>query len=382
MKALEGISVSSIYTRATDRSYVLRGAVGHPRTALWRGGAEGIAFAEEAGAKVTQSEAPARGDRFDLVFLVGPERESDVSARVAEAAMNLGEGAHLVLDHGAGVRPEVALLAFERADLEPLWRDGLGPLATTILVGRKRPERRKLSLTVGMISMNEEGAVGGVIDSIRARRPDAEILLVDSSKDQTPAIAERKGARVIRQFPPRGYGPAMTRLLYAATTDVIVTMDCDGTYPADRIDEFHARIEDGADLVNGTRTHRRPEAMPLPNYVANRAFAAIAGVVHGVTTTDLHSGMRAYRTSMLRGIHVPAPGAALPVELLIIPSVHGYRVDEVEIGYLERVGASTLQRWDSTLWTFRRILRSALNGGTSVEDVAGSPFVDRRRRNR
>jgi hypothetical protein len=158
----------------------------------------------------------------------------------------------------------------------------------------------------------------------------------------------------------------MTRLLYSATTDVIVTMDCDGTYPAERISELHERIERGADLVNTSRTHSRPEAMPLANYVANRTFAAVAGLVHGFSTTDVHSGMRAYRTSMLRGIHVPEQGAALPVELLIVPARHGYRVEDVDIAYLERIGASTLQRWDSTLWTFRRILRSALNGGSAV----------------
>jgi hypothetical protein len=367
MKALEDVSLSSIRSRLTDRSHLLRAAIGRPRTALWFGGGEGIPLAEDAGATVERSEAGAIGRAFDLVFLgPGALAAGDPAAAVTRASRHLDDSAHLVIDHGAGTDSDLLLSAMRGAGLEPLWHDGTGSRRPTLLVGRRRPERRKLSLTVGMISMNEAGAVGGVIDSIRALRPDAEILLVDSSKDETPAIAERKGARVLRQFPPRGYGPAMTRLLYSATTDVIVTMDCDGTYPADRIGEFHALIESGADLVNGTRTHSRPAAMPLPNYVANRAFAAVAGLVHDVSTTDLHSGMRAYRTSMLRALHVPERGAALPVELLIVPARHGYQVEDVDIVYLDRVGASTLRRWDSTLWTFRRIFRSALNGGSAV----------------
>jgi glycosyltransferase involved in cell wall biosynthesis len=217
-----------------------------------------------------------------------------------------------------------------------------------------------------MISMNEAGAVGKVIDSIHAQNLGAEVLLVDSSKDETPAIAEQRGARVLRQFPPRGYGPAMTRLLYSATTDVIITMDCDGTYPSDRIGELHRRIEQGADLVNASRTHHRPKAMPVANYVANRAFAGVAGVVHGFWTTDLHSGMRAYRTSMLRGMYAPEKGPALPVELLIVPARHGYRVEDVDIEYFERVGTTTLHRWDSTVWTFRRIANAALRGGSAI----------------
>jgi hypothetical protein len=158
----------------------------------------------------------------------------------------------------------------------------------------------------------------------------------------------------------------MSRLLYSATTEVIVTMDCDGTYPADQIGALHRRIEDGADLVNASRTHRRPSAMPLANYLANRTFAAVAGGVHRFSTTDVHSGMRAYRTSMLRGVYIDEHGPALPVELLTVPARRGYRIEEVDIEYLERVGSTTLHRWESTLWTFRRIATSAWWGGSAV----------------
>jgi SAM-dependent methyltransferase len=234
-----------------------------------------------------------------------------------------------------------------------------GPLSfQTVVVARKPNRRRKLSLTVGMISMNEASSVGGVIDGIRHGAPEAEVLLVDSSKDETPDIARARGARVVRQVPPRGYGPAMWRLLNEATTDVIVTMDCDGTYPADRILELHALIEDGADLVNASRTRHRPDAMPLPNFLANRVFAATTRAVHGLPTTDVHSGMRAYRTSMLRALDLDPSGPALPVDLIVLPARMGYRIVELDIPYHDRIGQSTLNRFDSTLWTFRRILRA------------------------
>lgn len=106
--------------------------------------------------------------------------------------------------------------------------------------------------------------------------------------------------------------------------------------------------------------------MPLANYVANRAFAALAGVVHGFWTTDLHSGMRAYRTSMLRGTYIVAEGAALPVELVLVPARHGYRVQDVPIAYFDRVGATTLNRWDSTMWTLRRMAHAARTGGSKL----------------
>jgi hypothetical protein len=347
-----------------DRTKLLASAVGRPRTALVLGSSPASSIAEQRGARLVREEGT---DKADLAF-VTQARSADLASVLGRVVSRLEDGGHVVVEHAAGVAPDMVVSAIHDAGLEPLWRDGQLPgFAPTLSVARLPPERRKLSLTVGMISMNEAGAVGGCIDDIRARRPDAEILLVDSSKDETPQIAESKGARVLRQFPPRGYGPAMTRLLYSATTDVIVTMDCDGTYPADRIDELHRRIEHGADLVNASRTHARPKAMPLANYVANRAFATAAGLTHHFPTTDVHSGMRAYRTSMLRGTYVEEKGAALPVEILIVPVRHGYRVEEVDIDYFERIGATTLHRWDSTKWTFKRILRAAWMGGTPID---------------
>jgi hypothetical protein len=302
----------------------------------------------------------------DHVMIGGPSARDDLPPTLQGAVARLEDGGHVAIEHPNRVQPKAVLAALAAAGLQPLWRQGGLPGSASVTVARKPSQHRKLSLTVGMISMNEAGAVGGVIDAIRKHAPEAEVLLVDSSKDETPAIAESKGARVLRQFPPRGYGPAMTRLLYSATTDVIITMDCDGTYPADRIREMHERVERGADLVNASRTHHRPKAMPVANYFANRTFAAVAGVVHRYWTTDLHSGMRAYRTSMLRGMYVPEKGAALPVELLLVPARHGYRLEDIEIDYFERVGTTTLQRWDSTLWTFRRIANAALRGGSAV----------------
>ena len=52
-----------------------------------------------------------------------------------------------------------------------------------------------MKLTVSMITMNEEGAVAKVIHDIRRVAPDAEVLLVDSSKDRTAEIAQELGIK-------------------------------------------------------------------------------------------------------------------------------------------------------------------------------------------
>jgi len=213
-----------------------------------------------------------------------------------------------------------------------------------------------MKVTVAMITMNEEGAIAKVIDDIRRVLPDADILIVDSSKDKTPEIAASLGVAVLRQFPPQGYGRAMDKALRAAKGDVVVTLDCDDTYPTEAIPEMLRWIEQGFDLVNASRLKRRPKAMPMANYAANLIFAGTTFAVHGLKTMDVHSGMRAYRKTMLEQLHWNPDGPALPVELLILPYRKGFRVKDIGIDYRERVGQTTLNRWQSTLWTFRRIL--------------------------
>ena len=212
-----------------------------------------------------------------------------------------------------------------------------------------------MRVTVSMITMNEERAVAKVVSDIRRVAPDAEVLLVDSSKDRTAEIAQELGCRVIKQFPPRGYGPAMDRAVREASGEIVVTLDCDDTYPVEVIPELVKMIDDGYDLVNTTRVHKRPKAMPFANFIANRVFALGARILHGIKTTDVHSGMRAYRKSMIDAVKWTAKGAALPVDMLIIPHRRGYKVAEVPIDYRERIGTTTLHRWSSTIWTFKRL---------------------------
>jgi hypothetical protein len=102
--------------------------------------------------------------------------------------------------------------------------------------------------------------------------------------------------------------------------------------------------------------------MPLQNFLANRFFAATVRVVNGVPTYDVHSGMRAYRSSMIRAFSFDGSGDALPLDTLIAPARSGYRVVEYPIPYNERIGVSKLQKLRGTAWTFIRVARALGKG--------------------
>src|SRR5260221_9159092 len=91
---------------------------------------------------------------------------------------------------------------------------------------------------------------------------------------------------------------------------VAVTLDCDDTFPVDRIEPLARMVLDGGfDLVDGSRLERKPGAMPWANYLANWGFALLASILFGRRLTDLHSGMpaRSQGRGATRGSCTPPP---------------------------------------------------------------------------
>ena len=158
--------------------------------------------------------------------------------------------------------------------------------------------------------------------------------------------------------------------MYAAAqqSELLIYLDCDFTYPPSYIPLVRELAElGGADVVNCARTRTKPKAMPWPNYLANRSFATIAWAMHGIPTVDVHSGMRAFRSSVFRAFDFDGEGDAIPIDTLLYPAKCGYRVVEIPISYDDRVGVSKLRKVAGTVWTFIRMVRALPMGSRGGE---------------
>ncbi len=196
-------------------------------------------------------------------------------------------------------------------------------------------------VSVVMGTYNEADAVATVLDDVEAATDGrAEVVCVDGSDDETPSIARERGATVIEQE-PQGYGVAVSRALAAAGRPVIVTTDCDDTYPMERLPDFLEAINRGHDVVSGDRLYWGAAAMPRLNRAGNRALAALASLLCGHRVHDATTGMRAYRREVVEAIEW-TENTGLSAELLVRPLARGYRVVELPIEYRERAGETTL----------------------------------------
>lgn len=216
-----------------------------------------------------------------------------------------------------------------------------------------------LKVSVVMGTRNEEKAIEKVIKDIKSVTNDqAEIIVVDGSKDRTPEIAEGLGAKVIRQK-PKGYGVAVRLALLSATRDIIITTDCDDTYPMEDIPKFVKLIEEGYDVVSGSRLSKNIGTMPILNRFGNWLFATIISILYGIKVTDATTGMRAYRMNVVHDIDW-TENVGLSAELLFRPALRKYKIIEIPIDYRERLGDTKLNPITGGIGIFKSIIKYAI----------------------
>ena len=214
-------------------------------------------------------------------------------------------------------------------------------------------------LSVVMGTYNEEEAIETVLTDIEeVTDGKAEVVCVDGSSDRTPEIAREHGATVIEQE-PQGYGVAVREAILTPDRPIVVTTDCDDTYPMEQLPEFLDLINEGYDVVSGDRLYHGAEAMPAFNRLGNHLFALGASVLMGTRVHDTTTGMRAYRRELIQDIEW-TENTGLSAELLIRPVMRGYDVREHPISYAERKGETKLDPIEGGLAIAKSIAKVAL----------------------
>ena len=212
-----------------------------------------------------------------------------------------------------------------------------------------RESTEVVRISVVLPCLNEEGAVGAVIDEawrgIESTGLPGEVLVVDNgSTDRSVEVAREHGARVVPE-PRRGYGSAYLRGLAEAHGDYIVMADADGTYPVDDLRPFVKLLEEGDDLVLGSRFRGNIQrgAMPwLHRRVGNPVLTAVLNVFFGVRVSDAHCGLRAVKRSALGRLQLESTGMEFASEMILKAAKRGLSVGEVPIEYRPRIGESKL----------------------------------------
>ena len=224
---------------------------------------------------------------------------------------------------------------------------------------------------------NEAPRIAAVIEGAARHLP---VLVVDDgSSDDTAAVAEAAGARVLRQTPNRGKGEALKAGFRAALADgaaAVVTLDADGQHDPAEIPEFLAIWNRGAarraagrpavELVIGARDFR---AMPPSRRLANTLGKRVLGWATGREIRDNQSGFRLIGRHLMEAtLDSREVGFGFEVEMIVECVRRGWSIEWVPIRTIYAGESSHINpvahvaRFLSLAWRIRRARIHSLSG--------------------
>ena len=205
---------------------------------------------------------------------------------------------------------------------------------------------RDKKISVVIPCYNEEEGIALVIDSLPPSVD--EVVVVDNnSTDRTAEVARERGARVVFEE-RKGYGAAYKAGLPAVTGEITVTMDGDGTYPVEQIEEcIDYLLDNDLDFVSASRFPLKdPKAMNLSNRIGNWILTAGTLVLFMRGIRDSQSGMWIFRSAIYPKLQLRSDGMPLSEEIKINAIRHPeIRFDEYHVNYHPRVGVVKLNKW-------------------------------------
>jgi len=201
-----------------------------------------------------------------------------------------------------------------------------------------------------------------------------EVLLVDGhSTDGTVEVARclLPQIRIVQQT-GRGKGDALRCGFAAATGDIIVTLDADGSTDPREIPAFVALLMAGADFVKGSRFLQGGGTTDMPLYrkLGNWAFVGLVRLLFGGNFTDLCYGYNAFWSCVIPHLELDGDGFEIETMMNVRALRAGFKIAEVPSFEAERVhGIGRLRtipdgwRVLNTIWRewFRHLEREGNN---------------------
>ncbi|OGG16165.1 hypothetical protein A3D05_04675 [Candidatus Gottesmanbacteria bacterium RIFCSPHIGHO2_02_FULL_40_24] len=196
-----------------------------------------------------------------------------------------------------------------------------------------------MDLLIGIPAFNEETMIGKVLKSLPKRIPGIDridILVVDDgSSDRTAAVAKNSGALVLRHIINRGLGGALkTIFAYAGKYryDLLVTIDADGQHhPADIVKILRPVIDNGKDVVIGTRWKNSLKKKFILRYLINQLANFYTFLLYGIETGDSQSGFRSFSGKAVKKINLSSDGMEVSSEFFREIYRHDLIYDEVPV---------------------------------------------------
>jgi len=199
------------------------------------------------------------------------------------------------------------------------------------------------SISIILPAKNEASSLVSLLPRIRARWPEAEIIVVnDGSTDNTVQVCAEAGVQCLSSPYSMGNGAAIKRGARAAGREILVMMDADGQHDPEHIALLLEPLTQGYDMVVGARS--RDGQANAGRSMANAFYNWLASHMTGFKVMDLTSGFRAVRAEKFREfIHLLPNGFSYPTTSTMAFFRSAYPVKYVPVDVGRREGKSHIR---------------------------------------
>jgi glycosyltransferase involved in cell wall biosynthesis len=223
-------------------------------------------------------------------------------------------------------------------------------------------KREYLEISIILPCRNEEKALPiclkRIKEVIKRYNLNAEIIVSDSSTDNSPKIAKEQDVILIKHD-KEGYGIAYLEAIKKARGKYIFMADSDATYDFNDIPRFVSELKKDNDLVIGNRFSGIIEknAMPFTNrYIGNPILSSTLRFFFSCNIKDTQCGMRSIKKQSLEQLNLKTQGMEFASEMLIKAIKHNLKIKQIPINYYKRIGSSKLRPFSDAWKHFRFML--------------------------
>jgi glycosyltransferase involved in cell wall biosynthesis len=250
---------------------------------------------------------------------------------------------------------------------------------------RSRPKSSPSGPTVSLVIpvRNEARNIGWVLEQLADEA--TEIIIVDGDSTDVTLITARRSRPDIRVVPQQGpgKGSALRTGFLAATGDIIVMMDADGSMSPSEIPHYVHFIANGYDFVKGSRFISGGSSLDITWFrrFGNWFLLSVFNSLYHGHLTDLCYGFVAFDRRYLDHLHLSATGFEIEAEMTVRAMQAGLRIAEVpSVELPRRSGASNLHAIRDGIRVLRTVLRHHRSGVSghlyqAARHAAGRPAV-------
>ena len=174
------------------------------------------------------------------------------------------------------------------------------------------------------------------------------IFVIDGrTSDDSKSIAMEFSHHIIDQRDTHGKGAAIKQAVAvwrSNKTPRVVFLDADGSYSFDAVSDVLRTLEEGADVVSGSRFlsgKGRPKGMSRLHNFGNRLLSRISSIRNRRRISDLCTGLWGFDAEALEKLDIRAEGFDLEAEIAGKARREGLDHREIAVGWSQRKGGTS-----------------------------------------